>query len=143
MHAPRRTIELDGLGGLACLTVMFAHYFGEVQHGFRFLTLDWVGVDVFFVLSGFLIGGILFDNRDSDTYFWTFYVRRGFRIFPIYYVVISVVLLLLWITSGRVWSGTDMPALPYFFYSQNIVMTFLGTMGSRWLAPTWTLCVEE
>ncbi|MBV8359490.1 MAG: acyltransferase [Deltaproteobacteria bacterium] len=143
MNYRTRIIELDGLRGLACLSVMFAHYFGEVQHGSRFLALGWAGVDVFFVLSGFLIGGILLDNRDSDTYFSTFYIRRGFRIFPIYYVTISIVLLLLPTTSGQVWPKTDMPTLPYFVYLQNTVMTFLATEGYYWLFPTWTLCVEE
>lgn len=115
MNAPRRIIELDGLRGLACLAVIFGHYFGEVQHGFGLLTLDWIGVDVFFVLSGFLIGGIQFENRDSDTYFSTFYIRRVFRILAVYYVIILVTLLLLWMTSGQVWSGSDTPAFPILY----------------------------
>src|SRR5580704_1908824 len=90
-----RVVELDGIRGCACLLVVIGHYFGEVEHGLRFLCLDWIGVDLFFCLSGFLIGGILFDNRASPSYFGTFYIRRSLRIFPIYYLSVSLVLLAL------------------------------------------------
>ena len=62
-----RILELDGLRGCACLLVVLGHYFGEVEHGLRALRLEWIGVDLFFCLSGFLIGGILLDNRSSPS----------------------------------------------------------------------------
>ena len=83
-----RIAELDGLRGLATLLVILCHYVGNPDHsplGFlphRFLlafTAGWTGVDLFFVLSGFLIGGILLEARDSPNYFRTFYIRRVFR----------------------------------------------------------------
>jgi peptidoglycan/LPS O-acetylase OafA/YrhL len=136
-----RIAELDGLRGCACLLVVIGHYFGEVAHGARFLCLEWVGVDLFFCLSGFLIGGILLDNRQSPTYFGTFYIRRGFRIFPIYYLAVTLVLLALPRFSGL----TEPAALPgiYYGYVQNFVMSFTGVEVPHWLMPTWTLCVEE
>jgi peptidoglycan/LPS O-acetylase OafA/YrhL len=137
----RRMIELDGLRGLACLSVLIAHYFGEVAHGWHFLALGWAGVDLFFCLSGFLVGGILLDNRD----FSTFYIRRGFRIFPVYYVTISLVLIAtLWQRTGHPqWIDPALPAISYYTYSQNLLFAVVGDPATAWLLPTWTLCVEE
>lgn len=136
-----RILELDGLRGCACLLVVLGHYFGEVEHGFRALRLEWIGVDVFFCLSGFLIGGILLDNRSSPSYFATFYIRRGFRIFPVYYLTVTLLLLALPHFAGLV-----APAAPpglYYGYLQNFLMSFTGVEAPQWLMPTWTLCVEE
>jgi hypothetical protein len=74
---PKRIPELDGLRGLAILLVILFHYLGETAGSihnpvFRYLTrgfgIGWVGVDLFFVLSGFLIGGILLTARESENY---------------------------------------------------------------------------
>jgi peptidoglycan/LPS O-acetylase OafA/YrhL len=88
----RRVPELDGIRGLAILLVIFWHYVSapgalmpnDTLGGilFRVGALTWSGVDLFFVLSGFLIGGILIDAKASPSYFKTFYVRRTFRILP-------------------------------------------------------------
>ena len=86
--------ELDGLRGIAILLVLIYHYIVDIlvvepgSTGAFLLTcvrLSWSGVDLFFVLSGFLIGGILIDNRLSQNYFKAFYVRRICRIFPLYF----------------------------------------------------------
>jgi peptidoglycan/LPS O-acetylase OafA/YrhL len=136
-----RIAALDGIRGFACLLVVFGHYFGEVPHGLRFLRLEWLGVDLFFCLSGFLIGGILLENRASPSYFSTFYARRGFRILPIYLVTVSLVLLALPHFGSQ--PGTTYSPLIYFAYVQNFVMAATGIETSKWLMPTWTLCVEE
>src|SRR5580704_97642 len=90
----RRIPELDGLRGLAILLVIICHYVAGASHpplGFvadhliTILDLGWSGVDLFFVLSGFLIGGILLGSRNSPNYFRTFYLRRAHRILPVYY----------------------------------------------------------
>src|SRR5260370_37130342 len=97
--ADGRIPELDGLRGLAIGMVLIFHYFqltlvarpgslpAYLQAAGR---LAWSGVDLFFVLSGFLIGGILLDARRSPNYFRVFYTRRFFRIVPIYVLFLAV-----------------------------------------------------
>jgi len=137
------------LRGVAVLLVMSFHFFqcfdcrdstiGRILHGIS--SLGQTGVDLFFVLSGFLITGILLDSRGTSNYFKTFYARRALRIFPLYYAVLSFVLLyLLWTGQprfGQVWLWT---------YTSNIQMTFwpeAADYGPVALPHFWSLCVEE
>src|SRR5262245_30388988 len=96
---PAHIPALDGIRGLAVLLVLYCHStfiepgaaFGKV-----FLAtsrISWAGVDLFFVLSGFLITGILFDAKGKDRYFRNFYARRTVRISPLYYVFLVLALL--------------------------------------------------
>src|SRR5208337_860438 len=95
----QRIPELDGLRGLAIFLVIICHYVANANHkplGFfldhmcTVMTVGWSGVDLFFVLSGFLIGGILLESSQSPQYFRTFYLLRIHRILPIYYLWISL-----------------------------------------------------
>jgi peptidoglycan/LPS O-acetylase OafA/YrhL len=86
-----RVPALDGLRGVAILLVLLRHSFFGLESQSSLLSaflaagrLTWSGVDLFFVLSGFLIGGILLDARKSPRYFSTFYIRRAYRILPLY-----------------------------------------------------------
>ena len=81
---------LDGLRAAAVLLVFWEHYFTAY---FPSLNWGWTGVDIFFVLSGFLITGILFDTRDAPHRLRNFYMRRTLRIFPLYYGVLLAALL--------------------------------------------------
>lgn len=74
---------LNGLRGIAIALVFACHYGGTLLP-ITHQTL-WVGVDLFFVLSGFLITGILYDTLESPHYFRDFYTRRALRIFPVFY----------------------------------------------------------
>jgi peptidoglycan/LPS O-acetylase OafA/YrhL len=153
-----RIPQLDGLRGIAIGLVVVWHYFVEVPgheaSGLasllrRLFFLSWSGVDLFFVLSGFLIGGILLDNRESPRYFRTFYVRRAFRIIPLY------VLLLVPFWSARASLDTsrspalaallagDIPSWSYAAFLQNFFMANAGHFGPQWTAITWSLAVEE
>jgi peptidoglycan/LPS O-acetylase OafA/YrhL len=108
-----RIKPLDGIRGLAILFVIAFHAFNTAMTGspanshpgFLSRMLSgvfgsmWAGVDLFFVLSGFLITGILMDSRSGEGYFRNFYVRRALRIFPLYYLVLITVL---WVVPGVV-----------------------------------------
>lgn len=95
---------LEGYRGIACFLVFLTHvyserfapdrsFFGEVYA--KVLSMGWCGVDAFFVLSGFLITGILLDNKHDSDYFKNFYARRILRIFPLYYFSMFLILFLL------------------------------------------------
>ena len=129
--------------GLAALGVLIAHYLSEVPNGLPFFYLGWTSVQVFFAISGFLIGGILLDHRGSSSYFSTFYIRRTCRIFPLYFAVI-IPLILLCYTHDRVdIFGTPLPWWSYLTYTQNIAAPVAAHLGPPSLQPTWTLAVEE
>ena len=89
-NTPRRVPALDGVRGLAILLVLLWHVIIGVRfphHPYldrmiEFGHFTWSGVDLFFVLSGFLIGGILMDAARSSSYFSTFYIRRMYRRAP-------------------------------------------------------------
>lgn len=142
MAGMKRIPELDGLRGFAALLVVFAHYFGEANGGLEHLQVGWLGVNTFFVLSGFLIGGIILDQKQLPGFFRSFYFRRIARIFPIYFVVFLTVLLLASLTRGHNWSDQPFSASIYATFTTNFAHAIDG-LGSVWLRPTWTLAVEE
>jgi peptidoglycan/LPS O-acetylase OafA/YrhL len=89
-----RIKELDGLRAIAILAVLSCHFARQYTHAFDLLRMGWAGVDLFFALSGFLITGILIDLRDQEKPYRTFYWRRILRIFPPYYLALTLILLL-------------------------------------------------
>lgn len=149
-----RVPELDGIRGIAILQVLVWHYVvclihaepGSANHyALMPLRLTWSGVDLFFVLSGFLIGGILMDNRSTPRYFRAFYVRRICRIFPLYYLwllIFAVAVYVVGTTNGWLFDHS-MPLWSYATFTQNFVMAERATWGAHWLAITWSLAVEE
>lgn len=122
-----RLLPLDGLRTIAFVSVFLAHSLG--------LPLLWCGVDLFFVLSGFLITGILLRQKGSDGYFRTFYYRRFLRICPPYFLILLITATLLDANWSRHWYW-------YVFYLSNIQEAFLKT-GTGYLTPMWSLAVEE
>src|SRR6267154_983284 len=152
-----RILQLDGLRGMAVILVVLYHYSLDlVLPTGSFLTylkipfrMGWCGVDLFFVLSGFLIGGILLDARESPRYFQTFYSRRFHRILPLYYIWIGAYFLIAFTllphSSGSFkiepekW--TIVPT--YIFFVQNLVKKRLSWIAAAWLSPLWSLAVEE
>lgn len=152
-----RIPELDGLRGLAILLVLLCHFVGNSDHTALPLWLDrmcwvlrsgWMGVDLFFVLSGFLIGSILLASRDSSGYFQTFYVRRVHRILPIYFLLMLffaiTAAVLQFVPQGRAnVSLRELLVLPKcIFFLQNFLGSFTDFQW-RWFVVTWSLAVEE
>jgi peptidoglycan/LPS O-acetylase OafA/YrhL len=138
----KRLAELDGLRGLAALAVLVAHLFGEPEHGWRGLSLGWLGVSVFFALSGYLIGGIILDDLGKPGFFRGFFTRRAARILPIYGVVVVLTLLALVLVSGAPWADVTLHPAAYLTFTTNILIAS-GQDGGAWLLPTWTVAVEE
>lgn len=142
---------LDGLRGIAILLVIVSHYLGPY---WRSATIGWTGVNLFFVLSGFLITGILLDSKAKPHYFRNFYARRTLRIFPLYYLALVLIFLVAprfpslntedfrEVARNQAWLWT---------YTMNFYVglkTELGTVdpfSSGWVQTLhfWSLCVEE
>ncbi|RIL00033.1 MAG: hypothetical protein DCC71_19325 [Proteobacteria bacterium] len=152
---PGRDPRLDGVRGLAILLVMLFHtaQWGVVRrpadHALTAVaSLGWTGVDLFFVLSGFLITGILLTTRESSTYASAFYARRTLRIFPLYYTVLAFLLLVaprlpLLSDVEAVWSrGARGEELWHWLYLSNVDVARHG-WGHLALTVTWSLAVEE
>lgn len=154
-----RLPALDGLRGIAILLVMFYHFsysgsfapsLSPVDAAYaRISGIGWVGVDLFFVLSGFLITGILYDSRARVGYFSSFYARRVLRIFPLYYAFV----LLLLPVAARVGAPEPAHLLEklhdfrgwYLGYAVNFMLVFNGGWKADILgtAHLWSLAVEE
>lgn len=140
----RRITTLDGLRGLAAIMVVVSHYFAELPGGISALMVGWIGVDIFFVLSGFLIGKLIIERQHHSNFFSVFYLRRTFRIIPAY-VITVVVLFALIDRLPSEWTDAEksFPLWSYLLFVQNFYMASTGSIGAHWLAPTWTLAVEE
>jgi len=136
---------LDGIRGLGVILVLFYHYgssaavFGLDNQLLRLTGIGWSGVDLFFVLSGFLITGILYDTKTRKHYFKNFYARRTLRIFPLYYVAAITVVLLAVITGYGLLGGSN--PLWVFLYAGNFQMAVEG--GGSTLDHFWSLAIEE
>ncbi|HYE53315.1 MAG TPA: acyltransferase [Chitinophagaceae bacterium] len=152
----KRIPELDGLRGIAILLVVSFHYIsnqltGRTDPVSRVLQkatgFGWVGVDLFFILSGFLIGNILIANKHSSNYFKTFYIRRLVRIVPNYFLLL-VVFLVIWNTAYFsnnyfITSHNVIPAWSYFLMVHNFFMAAAHSLGNDALSITWSIGIEE
>ena len=134
---------LDVLRGIAILLVFFYHNFSFLQV-FEF---GWIGVDLFFVLSGFLITDILLSSQGGRNFFRNFYARRFLRIFPLYYITLIAFFLL----APYVFSQQNADVVTYYntnqlwFWShlQNWLFVNKGMSSSPMLSHFWSLAVEE
>jgi peptidoglycan/LPS O-acetylase OafA/YrhL len=146
---------LDGLRGIAIILVMLHHFTyyrptsGIDEQIVSVLIFFWTGVDLFFVLSGFLITGILLDTRGRERYFSNFYARRILRIFPLYYLILFLALVVLPVFPAvhTVLIGQDAsvdlpPQWPYWLYLTNFSIADRGWVHG-WVDVAWSLAIEE
>jgi peptidoglycan/LPS O-acetylase OafA/YrhL len=144
---------LDGVRGLAILMVLLFHFVAQTTATNRFEAgVNWVldfgvfGVDLFFVLSGFLITGILYDSRADPDYFRTFYMRRVLRIFPLYYGVLAVVFFVVPLVPAL--RGSEIARLREhqawaWLYGVNIYLSIHAGWVLSYIEHFWSLAVEE
>jgi len=130
--------QLDGLRGIAILFVLAFHFF---NYGFLYpyFSFGWAGVDLFFVLSGFLITGILLDTRLNRGFYKTFLIRRALRILPLYYGV----LLVFAFASPHFGPTTWFKDYQIYFWTHTSNYLFLEKGFFRPLGHFWSLAIEE
>lgn len=158
VRAPaRRTVpELDGLRGIAILLVFLTHFIAMqipaqasgVDGATRWIArFGWTGVDLFFVLSGFLITGILLDTREKTHYWRNYAARRCLRIFPLYYGALVLVMVVLPIATR--WTEPQFQTLRenqvwYWTYTVNFLQVIKGVSATPLnTSHFWSLCIEE
>lgn len=132
---------LDGVRGLAIFSVIIFHsslipnqnFFDKLLHGMSLA--GWAGVDLFFVLSGFLITGILLRTKGTPNFFFNFYMRRSLRIMPLYYLFL---VFFFYFVPQTVSFG-----FTYWTFLSNVLLSRLGHFQSAILDITWSLAVEE
>lgn len=143
----RKIPQLDAVRGLAILAVMLHNISLKypVFHSEKLFANGWMGVDLFFVLSGLLITGILLDTKDSPGYFKNFYVRRCLRIWPLYYSLLLFMFVLIRFISASQARAVLQQSSPWWAYPlflQNfLVPQSINAAGP--LAVTWSLAIEE
>jgi peptidoglycan/LPS O-acetylase OafA/YrhL len=160
LHKPLNYIEgLNGIRALAALLVISAHWPGNLLS----LKFGWIGVNIFFVLSGFLITRILLEEKKDASlkkYLLNFYYKRSLRIFPLYYAFLAIFCLIILLLSFNIPSllnnetfkgGYDAVTkdMPYYLtYTYNLKINFrylfnLADSSNQFFGHLWSLAVEE
>lgn len=145
---------LNGYRGIAILLVFMLHSVsdiaGEKAESLdavykNIMTVGWIGVDAFFVLSGFLITGILLDSQEKLHWFRNFYARRMLRIFPVYYAFLAIFIGVIHplLRGFEYENNLDNSQIWYWFYLENWQWIFQGVFKIEPLVHLWSLAIEE
>ncbi len=136
---------LDGLRGIAIILVLFFHC-----SRFEFLPVraisafGWTGVDLFFVLSGFLITGILIDTKGKEGFYKNFFMKRVLRIFPLYYLTLCIFFIPSFFFHFELTEYYITHQIYFWTYTQNLLFAFDGwPENARFLNHFWSLAIEE
>jgi peptidoglycan/LPS O-acetylase OafA/YrhL len=143
----RRIPQLDAVRGLAILVVMFHNISPRYPlfHSDKLFSDGWMGVDLFFVLSGLLITGILLDTKESAGYFKNFYVRRCLRIWPLYYSLLFFMFVVVRFLNRSEYYAVVQTSSPWWafpLFLQNFLLP-ISTNAAGPLGVTWSLAIEE
>lgn len=144
---PQRIPQLDAVRGLAILLVMMHNISLKYPlfYSQQLFSNGWMGVDLFFVLSGFLITGILVDSKQSQGYLKNFYVRRCLRIWPLYYSLIFFMFVIVRFLSPSEFHTVMQQSSPWWafpLFLQNFLIP-ISTNAAGPLGVTWSLAIEE
>ena len=137
--------QIDSLRAIAVLLVIVSHWIPD-KHINQFVPIGKIGVDIFFVISGFLITKILLNSRieseemglSKGHVLKTFYIRRALRIFPIYYLVLFILLAL----HNRIYTDISSTFVYYATYATNFYFYKIGNFDGM-VSHLWSLAVEE
>ncbi len=147
-----RIAALDGLRGIAALLILFGHWIGlgvPAERGSllyvlkRALWLNASGVDLFFVLSGFLISGILIDERTSPNLLRVFWRRRVARIVPLFVLFLAAFAALAHFPQPPLLEVNSQPLWAHGLFLSNLWTAWSGQWEASYLAITWSLAIEE
>ncbi len=144
----QRIPQLDAVRALAVLLVIMSHAADKYPtlHLQQPFINGWMGVDLFFVLSGLLITGILLDARQSEGYFKNFYARRCLRIWPLYYSVLLFMFVIVPLVrpseAATIFEPRSSPWWAYPLFLQNFLVP-VPTNATGPLGVTWSLAIEE
>jgi len=147
----KRIPELDGIRGIAILIVMCFHipphaelFFDAplAKFFYSISQMGWAGVDMFFVLSGYLITNILLEKKGQEHYFRNFHMRRVLRIFPVYYLSLTIIFFGGFYDTSN--TGGNVLSLGLWFYSYLQNWLFASGSGTGlYLGHFWSLAIEE
>lgn len=146
--------QLDGIRGVAIIMVLIYHFIAispspntDLENTiFTFTKSGWIGVDLFFVLSGFLITRILLTTKDKEKYYLNFYVKRVLRIFPLYYLVLIILLIIVPSLIANIPSQLQLMSdnqLWFWTYLANWYIAYEGDFNKTSGGYFWSLAVEE